>query len=398
MKTATKTYTPIVMDDDGFAKIEGFDDLPAVRPAKSDAGTELATIPTNLAEAFAPGGLTMFIEVVTEKAKAFEPDISSASGQRALKSMAHKIARSKTYADDAGKQYVADMKAQCKVVDAERKRMCDALDDLKAEVLEPLTKWEAIDKARKDAHEAAIAELIAIGDERRAGATSGQLATLIDSLQTFRERDWQEFDLRASKVIGNVEFYLKEARAAALVSEAEKAELAKFRLAEVERKRQEYEARIAQEAAQRATQEAEERALAERRIVEARERRAVEDAQREQHAAEARAVAAEAAKKAADKRAKDLAAKNEQDRKDAAAKAKRDAEAAVETERLRVAKEAKAKADADAKRAADLQHKGTVDARAAEELQLLTKISLADARDVIAVISAGKIPGVTITY
>ena len=55
-------------------------------------------------------------------------------GRKHFASVAYKVARSKTYIDDLGKNLVADAKKQISLVDAERKSIKDQLDLLKSEI------------------------------------------------------------------------------------------------------------------------------------------------------------------------------------------------------------------------------------------------------------------------
>jgi hypothetical protein len=59
----------------------------------------------------------------------------TASGRKAIASVAYRVARTKTALDDAGKQLVADIKAQAATIDSERRRIREALDQLKADHL-----------------------------------------------------------------------------------------------------------------------------------------------------------------------------------------------------------------------------------------------------------------------
>ncbi len=78
------------------------------------------------------------------------PDLKSDKGRKEIASLAAKVAKSKTYMDDLGKTYVAELKALPKQIDAERKRMRGYLDALKDDVRKPLTEWEDAEKERKD--------------------------------------------------------------------------------------------------------------------------------------------------------------------------------------------------------------------------------------------------------
>jgi hypothetical protein len=403
------------------------------RVANGEEGaTTLVVLPSNLAEAFKPGGLTTFIEAVRKKDAEFQADISSEPGRRALKSHCYKIARTKTGADDAGKQFGAELKAQVKAIDGERKRMCDELDKINAERRKPLTEWENIDKERVAAHEAALAEVMAFGEQRRAGATAFQLARMLDDLKPFKERKWEEFSDRAKKVIGNTEHYLKEALSAAVKAEAEAEELARFRKEAAERAQKERDERIAKEAAEKARKEAEEKARIEAEWLqdairkdkerEEAEHRASEKARQdaedrafaaetERIASEKRAADAEKRQKemkaaqekqlaemkiAAEKRAKELAAKAEADKKEAAKRA-------VEAERKRAEEERKRLAEIEAKRQADEKHRKLIRSEALSAMESIEKELDSGplhswSERFFAAIVAGKIPHITINY
>lgn len=91
---------------------------------------------------FIPGGLDPIIALISREARALVPDLGTTASRDAIASNAAKVARAKTYLDGLGKEYVATLKELPKQVDAERKRMRDALDALKEEVRAPLTAWE----------------------------------------------------------------------------------------------------------------------------------------------------------------------------------------------------------------------------------------------------------------
>jgi len=99
----------------------------------------LIAMPT---EIFRPGGIESILEQIAARARAEVPDATTHKGRSAIASLAHKVARSKTALDDAGKSLVAGWKQQSALVDAERKRARDFLDSLKDEVRRPLTEWE----------------------------------------------------------------------------------------------------------------------------------------------------------------------------------------------------------------------------------------------------------------
>jgi len=101
-----------------------------------------------LSQAFSPNGLDPVIDKIKKEALSHVPDLSTAQGRAAIASVAHKVAKSKKGLDDMRLDLVSEMKAKCKGIDAEGKRMRDILDDLKVEVRQPLTDWEGAEEER----------------------------------------------------------------------------------------------------------------------------------------------------------------------------------------------------------------------------------------------------------
>lgn len=92
---------------------------------------------------FAENGSKDVLEAIEERVNGFKGDVSTAQGRKEIASFAFDIARSKTFLDDAGKKFIADIKDRVKVVDAERKKIRDRCDELKEIARKPLTDWEA---------------------------------------------------------------------------------------------------------------------------------------------------------------------------------------------------------------------------------------------------------------
>lgn len=90
----------------------------------------------------ADNGTSPYLDKISEEVRSFVPDLTTKKGRDAIASIAHKVSKSKTALDNIGKELVTELKKQPKLVDAERKRMRDYLDDLKIEVRKPLTDWE----------------------------------------------------------------------------------------------------------------------------------------------------------------------------------------------------------------------------------------------------------------
>lgn len=88
------------------------------------------------------GGLDPVINAIIEEVRSHKPDTETAKGRASIKSLANKVAKSKVYLDNLGKDLTADWKSKAKVVDSSRRKVRDTLSDLKDEVRKPLTDWE----------------------------------------------------------------------------------------------------------------------------------------------------------------------------------------------------------------------------------------------------------------
>jgi len=99
------------------------------------------------------GGIDPYIEKIRKEALSLVPDISTKKGRADIASMAARVARSKTYLEDAGKQLCDQERAKIDLtlsaVMASRKIIKQQLDDLRDEVRKPLTDWENAETERK---------------------------------------------------------------------------------------------------------------------------------------------------------------------------------------------------------------------------------------------------------
>lgn len=87
-------------------------------------------------------GLDPFLQKIAYEVKTFVPDIKTSKGRKAIASLSAKVRSSKALLEKAGKELVAELKKQPKLVDAERKRMRDWCDAKAIEARKPLTDWE----------------------------------------------------------------------------------------------------------------------------------------------------------------------------------------------------------------------------------------------------------------
>ena len=301
--------------------------------------------------------LDPLIELIEKEARSLVPDVTTKKGRDAIASMAHKVARSKTYIDNAGKDLVAELKALPKQIDESRRVVRERLDALKDEVRRPLTEWEA-EQARIAAEKAAEEERMRIEAEQKA------------ALETLRKQVEVDHEM------------------ALLMNDAFDREQAEKK-AEAERQRIAREEEIARQAEEKAKREAAEKTQREIDAAAAREREAIlakERAERERIEAQQRA---------------------ESEQREAAERAEREKQAAVEADRIRreaeqreqarLAEE-KRKADEQARREADVKHRKFVGTEIVKALLANTSLTRDQAIEVLTAIKDGNIPHTGISY
>lgn len=166
----------------------------------------------DVATVFTAEGYEAFIKRCRDEALSVVQDISTEAGRDAIRSMAYKVARTKTTFDNLGKELKAEHKAKCDAIDADRNKGVAALQALQDEVRKPLTEWENKEKARVDGHEQALIELAtwknwSIANASGVGSTQDELKNaLAKSKELVEGRDWQEFSARAAmQLISNEE-------------------------------------------------------------------------------------------------------------------------------------------------------------------------------------------------
>ncbi|HBV9606590.1 TPA: hypothetical protein MD997_005564, partial [Klebsiella pneumoniae] len=299
--------------------------------------------------------LDPLIEAIEKEARSLVPDVTTKKGRDAIASMAHKVARSKTYIDNAGKDLVAELKALPKQIDESRRVVRERLDALKDEVRRPLTEWEA--------------------EQERIKAEEAMNALHVEALAMNEEFDRQ----LAARIESDHEMAL-------LMNDAFDREQAD-KAAEAERQRIAHEEEIKRMAAAAAAREVEQRAQRERE--EAAHREAVLKAQAEQ--AERDRIAAEQ-KAEADKQAA-----IEAERRKAQEEADRIRREAEQREQARLAEE-KRKADEQARREADVKHRKTVGTDIVKALVANTSLTRDQAIEVLTAIKDGNIPHTGISY
>ncbi|MBA0894722.1 hypothetical protein CPA41_23025 [Klebsiella pneumoniae subsp. pneumoniae] len=299
--------------------------------------------------------LDPLIEAIEKEARSLVPDVTTKKGRDAIASMAHKVARSKTYIDNAGKDLVAELKALPKQIDESRRVVRERLDALKDEVRRPLTEWEAEQERVKaeEAMNALHAEALAMNEE------------FDQELAAKFETD-HEMALLMNDAIDR--------------EQADKA-------AEDERQRISREEEIKRLAEEKAKREAAEQAQREIDAAAAREREAIlakERAEREQ-------------REAAERAEREKQAAVEAERRKAQEEADRIRREAEQREQARLAEE-KRKADEQARREADVKHRKAVGTEIVKALLANTSLTRDQAIEVLTAVKDGRIPHTGISY
>lgn len=329
------------------------------------------------------------IEKIEKEVRSFHLDISTPSGRQAIKSLAHKVARTKTALDGMGKGLTEEVRKKIKSIDAERRRMRERLDALKEEVRKPLTEYEDKEKTRIAAHEAWLEEMIGLVDFVETPASNDIKERSIKLRDIIYQHDWEEFAQRAEEEFNQIDRRLSQMLEDREKQEAEAAELEQLRKENAEREQKERDERIAREAAEKAKLEAEEKARQEREAAEAKVKAEKEEAERK-----AQAERDKLERKAREERKQ--AERYRIESEERAKAAEKEAEKAAQKERQRIEDEKQAEIEAAA-REANKKHCAKINR---EALKALTAegLSEADGKTVIEAIAKHKIPNVAITY
>ena len=347
---------------------------------QTKTNTALA-LPTgaNLIKVFStPEALTSILDQIETEALAQVPDTSTKKGRDAIKSLAYKVAQSKTTLDKAGKDLNEEARAQITAVDGQRRRLRDRLDDLKTKVRAPLNDWETKEETRK----AKLSERLALlsPDRTSPAMPSAKIREIGAEIEnTEIGNDWDEFQPRALAARETALTKIGADLLAAEQREANEAELAVLREAaakskadKIERERKEAEA-IALREQQDREREEEERAEQQRRED---ERLAAERAEQAKRDAEARAQREQHEREA------ELIRQKED--------AKRIATEAAEAERARIAAEKQREDEARAQREADENHRAKIHAEITAALATIPREQTAQA------LMDGKVPHVKV--
>lgn len=310
--------------------------------------------------------LDPLIEAIEKEARSLVPDVTTKKGRDAIASMAHKVARSKTYIDNAGKDLVAELKALPKQIDESRRVVRERLDALKDEVRRPLTEWEAEQERIKaeEAMNALHAEALAMNEE-----FDRQLAARIESDHEMALLMNDAFDREQAE---------------------KKAEAERQRIAREEEIKRLAEEKAKREAAEQAQREIDAAAAREREAILAKER-----AERERIEAQQRAEREQ--REAAERAEREKQAAVEAERRKAQEEADRIRREAEQREQARLAEE-KRKADEQARREADVKHRKDVGTEIVKALLANTSLTRDQAIEVLTAVKDGRIPHTGISY
>ncbi|MCX4033860.1 coiled-coil domain-containing protein [Aeromonas caviae] len=344
--------------------------------------------PTSAVALFTEGqGVAELLADIRQKATSLVPDITTAKGRKEIASIAHAVARTKTYLDGLGKEQTDKFKEIPKRIDANRKQIRDTLDALKDEVRAPLTQYEAAEEARVAALQSRLARLNELGSSASIEIAAADLQVMLNEVeQNALDDSWQELLPQATVAKELAAKRLGEALAARQKYEAEQAELEQLRQKQAEQDRIDRERLIAEQAAEQARREEENRQRLEREAAQHREQEAQRQAQVAQQAAEQARRDSEAAELA-----------RQQAEANAARQAEEAAARAAEQERQRIADEQRQKAAEDAARAADMEHRRTIDNAILMDLMGMG-IDEGKAINLIKHIASNKIDHLTINY
>lgn len=109
---------------------------------------------------FGHNSLDQFVAMARASVIGEVPDLTTDKGRKRIASLAATVARSKTALDGKGRDYLRELKAKPKVIEAELRKFGEDMDALRDEVRQPLNEWEAQQEAEKAALQGAIDQVV----------------------------------------------------------------------------------------------------------------------------------------------------------------------------------------------------------------------------------------------
>lgn len=214
--------------------------------ASTDLIVSLPAVP-NVATFTDEAEFDKLYHAILQKVKEHVPDTSTKKGRDEIKSLAHKIAKTKVALDKQGLALTGEWRENTKKVNVTRTKIEDRLEALQTTVRKPLTEWENADNARIAKHQAGLDALLAL-ITTPLGQPSADLKRALAVVEdTLVDASWEEFEDRAAIAKQDATAALTRLIAVAEKQEADAAELAALRAAQAERDRQDAERRATEE-------------------------------------------------------------------------------------------------------------------------------------------------------
>jgi hypothetical protein len=337
---------------------------------------------------FKPQGCQPLIDKVRQMVEEFQADVTTPKGRAAMKSMALKVAKSKTLIDEKGKELVSVLKLQTTAIDAERKRVRDEFDALRDKVKAPAVEWENTEKERVEKLTYALNMIKNYAKAAVVNNSEHIKNSLFDAKDIFEKTMWQEFLTVATQAYDETSAILEQALNELEEQRKKDLELERLRAEEVAREQAARDARIAAQAAEAARLAAEEEAA--RQLALAKQKAEAEKLAAETAAAAAQQAIIDAAN--AEKAKMQAAA-------DAAIAAEKAKAEALAKEQAQIAAAKQAEIDAQAARDADKAHKAKINnAIVAAIVAAVPSLSADNAKNIVAAILQGQVPNTTIKY
>ena len=143
---------------------------------------------------FTQGGLTTLKDELQAQFDAFEPDTSTLAGREAIKAFSFKFAKDKSLVDDIGTELIEDEKNTVKAVQAACKDWRVFCDEKRKAAREPLTQYEAVAKAKKEAQALAKKQEDEAKEKQRLQALKSLKKTRSDLLISILGDDYDASD------------------------------------------------------------------------------------------------------------------------------------------------------------------------------------------------------------
>jgi len=321
------------------------------------------------------GGLDSLLKKITAEVESEVPDLSTAKGRAAIASLASKISKSKTHLDGLGKDMVSDKKNKIKLVDNDRKKMRDYMDNLRDNARKPLSEWEEAKEAKKQVIMDKIKHFDLLCSDIH-NLNSTELSSVLVEVKSFVIDDsFGEFANTAASNKDLAITTLEQAIVKTTQREKEQTELAELRARQADQEKKDNEDKLRREGELKAKREANEQAAAKEKLA-------------EEERAEAKRASDEA----------EQAAKNaELKAKEAKEQASRDVEAAAQKERDRIENERLAEEVAAKRRESDKKHTKKIN-NAISDALVMAGLTKEQAKNAIVAIVKGKVPYTKISY